>query len=354
MARKILRQHDAFSGTVNIADSSTLRRRMPLGTTLARYFCRFTGSFVVGTAALTSVNEDAPYGYLRSIDTVLNSSFPLRGNVSGRGHFFLNRIQYGTPPQFTAPPVGTGTTAIVAEFSIDYGQPDLASPLDAAFWMDSRLLSSLELVWTFGVANSAVASAITDIGVNSGTSTQVLNTPAIVVYGEEVADAGGFLSRMQITRIKQAIAATGNLDVQLPALGPAYRGIAIHYTSGSGNEFQNTSDDTVDTDVSLLADNVVRHLDAAPYRAVRQDNKITYSVETMPAGWEFLDFARSHNLRDLIYTSRTRQLVLRINVGAAPAGAVAEIFPLNALLVVRNPQAPQRVAPVTGAGGRTR
>lgn len=352
MARKLLRQVDSF-GVGVIADNTQVRRRMPLGVTLSRYYVRFTGSLVVGVAALTSVNEDSPYGYLRSIDTVLNSSTPLRNNVDGRGWFFLNRLQYGTPPQFAAPSTPTGTYAISAELSIDFGQNDLRPPLDAAFWLDTRLLSSLELVYQFGVGTSAVASAFTDFGQNSATSTQTLNTPAVVVYAEEVADAGGFLSRMQITRIKQAIAATGNLDVQLPALGPAYRGIAIHYTSGNAVEFDATSDDTVDTDVSLIADNVVRHLDATPYRSVRQDNKTLYSIETMPAGWEFLDFARSKNLRDLIYTSRTRQLILRLNIGSAPANAIAQIYPLNALLVVRSPAAPgQRMPVVAGRGGR--
>jgi hypothetical protein len=354
MARKILRQVDAFSGTSVIADNAQVRRRMPLGTTVSKYYCRFTGTVTTAGANASAVNEDNPYGYLRAIDTVLNSSFPLRGGVDGRGYFFLNRIQYGTPPASAGVLVATGAYAIVAEFSIDFGQPDLAAPLDAAFWLDTRLLSSLELVWTFGLGNGA-AGVNNDFVQAAGATTTALTVPAITVYAEEVADAGGFLSRMQITRMVQAITVTGFNDIQLPALGPSYRAIAAHFTSGSITPvFDQTSDDTILTDSSLIADNVVRHMDAVPYRSIRQDNKTLYSVETMPAGWQFADFARSHNLRDLIYTSRTRQLIHRLNVGSAPSGANVQLYPMNALLVVRNPNAPQRVQPVAGAGGRTR
>lgn len=336
MARKILRK----VASVAPVNNTVIRTRLPLGTTVSRYFLRYTATLTIGVASVAAVLEDAPYGYLRSVDLILNGSFPLR-SLDGRGYFFLNRIQEGTPPQNTPPPVTVGAAAIVAEFSIDLGQIDLRPPLDAAHWLDTRLLSSLELVITFG--NEA------DIVNASGTSTQVLSAQNVDVYAEEVADVGGPLSRMRYTRIQQLVAATGDLDIQLPALGPAYRLIAVHATSqttpGGGtaitDPIRQTSDDTIINTLSLIADNVVRHVDTSPYRSLRQDNKLFYHIETMPPGWAVMDFARSQNLRDLILTPRTRQLILRSNIASAPANAFLQVYPLDDLLVVRQPL-PQR------------
>lgn len=349
MARKILRQVDSFTP----ADNTQFRRPMPLGTTVAKYVIRFTGTLAVGVAAATAVLEDSPYGYIRSVDAILNGSSPLKGGVDARGFLFVNRLQYGTPPQSTPPGTAVGSYNVVAEFNLDFAQVDLIPPLDASFWLDTRILSRLELVYLFGIGTSA-ANAANDFVTSSATSTTTLTSPLIVVYAEEVADAGGFLSRMQLTRQRAAIVSTGFNDIQLPALGVAYRGIAIHTTSGNATEFDATSDDTILTDTSLIADNVVRHIDTAPYRAVRADNKTLYSLETMPAGWEFLDFARSKNLKDLIYTARTRQLILRLNVGNVPANTIVQVYPLNAQLVIRDPRVTQvQRAPVT-AGMRAR
>jgi hypothetical protein len=315
MPRKLLSQVDAFAPT----DSQQVRRRLRLGATISRYLIRFTGNLVV--TATATLAEDAPLGYLRSVDLVLNGGFPLR-SLDARGIRFLNTVQQETPPQLTAPSGAIGTTAFVGEISIDLAQVDLLPPLDSYFWMDSTLLSGLELVFTFG--------AVADI-ILTGTAT--LTALNVVIYAEEVADYGGVTSRIQISRIQQAIAATGDLDLQLPALGPVYRGLAAHFTSANADPIRATSDDTILNTISVIADNLLRHIDSAPYRMVRADNKMLYALETMPAGWIFLDWARSKTVNDLLATGRTRQLTVRLNIAAAPANSFVQLYPMNGLLV---------------------
>lgn len=322
MSRKIFRLVDSFTP---VESQTGVRRTMPLGTTVSRYLVRLTGTLTVGVAAAT-ILEDSPYGFILNQDTILNGSFPLHSS-DGRGYFFLNRIQQQTPPRTTAPLAAVGASNFVAEYTLDFGQLDLVPPLDSAFWNDTRLLSRLELVFNFGAA--------ADVATLGGGGTVALSNLLIQIFSEEIADVGGPASRMQLSRLQQAIVATGDLDIQLPALGPAYRWLLLHYTSGNASPIRATSDDTILNNISLIGDNVVRHFDQLPYQPGRADNKLLYHVETMPAGWLALDFARSRTLRDILLTNRTRQLILRQNIAAAPANSFVQIYPVNALLVVR-------------------
>lgn len=327
MARKILRQIETFTP---VAGETGVRRRMPLGMTLAAYHLRLTGTLTVGVAAAT-ILEDSPFGFIRSMQVMLNNSFPLSGDgMHGRIYFFLNRYQRGTSPRVTAPLAAVGASNFVAEWSHYFGQPDLVPPLDSAFWLDSRLLANLELVFNFGQA--------ADVATAGGGGTVALSNLALTIWAEEVADVGGPTSRMQINRLANAVSATGQQSFPtqgLPSLGPAYRAVALHFTSGNADPIRATSDDTILTDATLIGDNIVRHVDAARYESIRGDNKLTRSLETMPAGWAVLDFARSATLRDIILTARTRNLQLLLNIGAAPANTFVEIVPLTPLLAVR-------------------
>lgn len=315
MARKVPRRVDVFTPV----DSQTIRRRMPIGLTTARYLIRFTGTHTVTMAQ--TILEDSPLGYIRNIELVLNGSFPLR-SIDARGAFFLNRYQQKTQPTLTPSAGGVGTTNFVAEFSLDLEQLDLLPPNDRAFWLDTRRYSSVELVYSFGT--------VADIASGGAGSLSALN---IEVLADEVADLGGPASRMQHTRMVQAIAATGDLDIQLPALGPLYRAIALHFTSGTADPIRATSDDTVLSNATLIGDNILRHVDQAAYRQIRSENKQVAQAETYPAGWAVLDFAKKQHLADLVRTERTRQLVLRLNIAAAPANTFVQTYPINALLL---------------------
>lgn len=326
MARKLFRQVDQFTP---VAGDTGVRRRMPLGSTLSKYVVRLTGTSTVGVAVATNL-EDTPYGFIKRCDVVLNGSFPLMGNVHGRSYFAWNRFMNGTPPQFTAPATAIGASSFVAEYEIPFAQRDLLPPIDSGFWLDTRLQSSVELVFDFGVA--------ADVQTAGGGGTVALSALQITIFAEEIADVGGPTSRMQFQRQLVSLTATGVQDIPaggLPTLGPAYRQILLHYVSGNTDPIRATSDDTILTDVSLIGDNIVRHVDSSPYRLVRSDNKNLYNIETMPAGWAVLDFARSRTLRDILLTNRTRSLILRQNIAAVPANTFVEIYPINPLLVVR-------------------
>lgn len=315
-ARKQPRQVDAFAPTA----SQTIRRRMPLGLTVGRYMVRFTGT-LTNAVAVATILEDSPLGFIRNIELSLNGSFPLK-SWDARAQWFWNRFQHGAVPTVTAPAAAIGASNFVAEFFIDLEEQDLLPPQDRAFWLDTRRYANVELVWTFG--------ADADVATPGGGGTAVLSALNVVISADEVADAGGLLSQMQTSRMQQALTATGDFDLQLPALGQMYRAILLHYTSGNVDPIRATSDDTILNTVSLIADNALRHYDAVPYRQVRQENKQTKHLEALPAGWAVLDFAKQKHLADLVRTERTRQLILRQNIAAVPANTFVQVYPVNA------------------------
>lgn len=322
-ARKVPRAVDTFTPT----ESQTVRRRMPIGLTTARYIIRFTGTLTVGVAVAT-ILEDSPLGFIRNLELSLNGSFPLR-SWDARAARFWNVYQQKTAPVLTAPSGAIGASNFVAEFTVDLEQVDLLPPNDRSFWLDTRRYSSVELVWTFGAA--------ADVATLGGGGTVALSALSIEVLADEVADLGGPASRMQASRQQQALTATGDTDIQLPALGPLYRAVALHFTSGNADPIRATSDDTILTSATLIGDNILRHVDAARYRNIRSENKGIAQAETFPAGWAVLDFAKAKHLADLVRTERTRQLILRLNVAAVPANTFVQTYPINALLLQRRP-----------------
>jgi hypothetical protein len=314
---------------------------LPLGIMAAKYTVRLTGTYNSnsgGGATNVVPYEDSPYNLLSQVQLVLSGSFPLRQH-DFRFLRFLNRIQNGTDDRFTAPN-GTASTAsnFVAEGTIDLEQHDLIPPLDRAFWLDTRRLSRLEAVFD-------VQGALQLAPAGGGATAPTITSPQIVVTTKEVQDRGGPTSRMQETRMQYPALAVGDNDLSLTALGPAYRGIAIHALSGSatatlvgGSAATYTdpnimsSDDTIVNTVSLIADNI-RLVDQKPWATIQQENKGTFQQETWPAGWAVLDFAKSKNLQDIVQTGNRRTLTLRINIASLPTNPVLVVYPLSAIIL---------------------
>lgn len=294
------------------------RRPMPLGTTVARYLIRVTGSLTVGVAVAT-ILDDSPYGLIKSVDLVVNGGKPLRAHPARFLGIAWNPFQFGTGKRSTAPSGAVGTTAFMAEFEIDLAQWDIYG-LERYFVLDTRLYSSVELVYNIG--NAA------DVATLGGGGSVSLSNLLIQTFAEDIADVGGFASRVEIRRLPQTIGATGALTINtLPALGAIYRAIVLHTVSGNADPIRGTDDDTVITDVSLKAGSVV-HFDKVPWEQLRANNKAIAGLETMPAGWGVLDFAPNHNLEELLRTARARQLLLELTIGAAPANTWLEVYPV--------------------------
>ena len=326
------------------------RQKLPLGVTVARYHCRFTGTLTVGTNAVTPF-ADSPYGVFHRIQLILNGGKPLRV-AEGRFNKWLNNVQHGVSEPFTVPN-GTGgaATAIKAEFDIDLEQDDLLAPNDRAFWMDTRLLSALDLSIDWGGVNDIVPA-------NTGGIANTLTSPQMTVTAEEITDAGGPSSQLQQTEQQASVAATGNLDIQIPALGPAYRGLAIFARSGNADPNLGNWDDTVVSTVSLIGDNTVRYMDQVAWAQLQSMNQVRYTPQggTWQAGSALIDFARDGTLRDLLLTAARKQLVLRLNIGSVANGNVwILVYPLNDVLVLAAPpQAQRRVAAGARGAGVTR
>lgn len=324
--------------TYTPVNSQEERTRLPLGASILGYRLRFTGTLTVGVAAAT-ILEDSPLGYLRNIQLVVGGSFPLRVH-DARFVNFWNRLQYGAPNRITAPSGAVGASNFTAEVIVSLEQPDLlaALGLKRGFILDSRPLGSLELVVTPGVD--------ADVATPGGGGTAVLSALSIQITEMAAQDVAGVLSRMQIARIQQAISATGSQDLPLmPGAGVAYRAFALHFTSGNADPIRATSDDTVLTDLTVIDSRGVRYLDAVPYEQLRAQNKRTYGLETIPAGFVVADFAQDHTLDDLLFTFGIQNVTVRMNVGAAPANTFVQAYPINALLV------PARGVGPAGRGG---
>ena len=326
MADKNIRQIETFTPVLS---DTGVRRLMPIGLTTVAYHFRLTGT-LTNAVAVATILEDSPYGFIRSLQLVLNSNFPLFGQgLHGRFYNFWTRYATKTAPRVTAPLAAIGASNFVAEWSMFLGQPDLLPPLDRAFWMDTRLLARVEHVYDFGGS--------VDVATPGGGGTAVVSALSLTISAEEVADRGGPQSKMQFSRLLQAITATGVQNVPqggLPSLGQAYRAIALHFTSANADPIRATSDDTVLTDVTLIGDNLKRYWDATRYESLRAENKVLRSLEAMPAGWLVLDRAKAGTLGDVLFTNRIRSLIHTLNVAAAPANAFVEVYPITPLIVV--------------------
>jgi len=222
-----------------------------------------------------------------------------------------------------------GTNAFSAELVIPLEQVDLVGMLPRGFLLDSRGLSGIDVVPTTGT--------VADIA-SPGGGSDSLSGLSIQITQVEIPTIAGQLSRMQFSRNAYAIAGTGFFDLPpLPGLGVAYRGIALHFTSGNADPIRATSDDTILTDASAFDSRGIRYYDAAPYEVIRADNKRIYGMESVPAGWVFLDFARLHTLDDLLRTrdrfGGIQNVNVRLNIGSAPANSFVQVYPINALLV---------------------
>lgn len=311
---------DSFVPTVD----TPIRRPMPLGTTVARYLFRLTGTLTVGVAAAT-VLDDSPYGLIKSVDLVLNGGKPLRTHPARFLGGFYNAFQFGTPKRVTAPSGVIGSSNFAAEWEIDLAQFDLKD-IVRFFHLDTRLYTGVELVYQVG--NAA------DVATAGGGGTVALSALLLTVQAEDIADVGGFASRSEIKRMPLSIAATGPLQITtLPALGAIYRAIVLHTVSGNADPIRGTDDDTVIKDVSLKAGSVT-HFDKVPWEQLRGENKAIANLEVMPAGYGVLDFARSRkDHSEFLRTARARQLTLDLEIAAAPANTWLEIYPVGMQLL---------------------
>lgn len=319
------------------------RQRLPLGVTVARYHVKVSFTVTIGTMAATLVT-DSPYNIIKRAQLILNGGKPLRV-AEGRFYKWINGVQHLNAEPFTAPAVtANAVTPTSFEFDIDLEQDDLLAPNDRAFWMDTRLLSAADLVIDWGT--------VTDIVNNGGGTADAITVPQVTVTAEEVADAGGAASQLQQTEQQASITTTGNIDIQIPALGPAYRGLAIFARSGNADPNKGIWDDTIVGNVSLIGDNTVRYLDQVLWGQLQSINKQRYPiVGGWQAGSALIDFARDGTLRDILLTAARKQLILRLNIAATPANSWVLVYPLNDILVLATPPGQTKAVPAR-TGGR--
>ncbi len=295
------------------------RLRLALGTTYQSIKIRLTGTLTVGVAIAT-ILEDSPLGLLRSVDLILAGGQPLRSK-DARATFRLNQIQHGTQPRITAPSGAIGASTFSVEFYIDLWQPDLLGGLPKAFWLDADFLSSLELVFQVGDAP--------DVATAGGGGTVALSAVTIGVDVVEAIDFGGELSRMQeIRQVVRVVTATGTLDLDpFTGGGVIYRGFLIHATSGNADPNRAAGDDTIIGDVSLLVPSR-RIYDAIPWERIRGETKRVYQLETITGGWGLVDFAKEHNLAQVLDTIGEQNVQMRLAINAAPANSIVQVYPL--------------------------
>lgn len=295
------------------------RLRLALGTTYQAIKVRLTGTLTVGVAVAT-ILPDSPLGLLRSVDLVLAGGQPLR-SLDARATFRLNQIQHGTQPRITAPSGAIGASTFSAEFYVDLWQPDLAGGLPKAFWLDADFLSSLELIFQVGDA--------VDVATAGGGGTIALSAVTIGVDVVEAIDFGGELSRMQIIRqVVRTITATGTVDLDpFTGGGVIYRGLLIVATSGNADPNRAAGDDTIITDVSILVPSR-RIYDTIPWERIRGETKRVYGLEAVPAGLGLIDFAKEHNLAQVLDTIGEQNVQARLTIGAAPANSIVQVYPL--------------------------
>lgn len=326
LERQVLQFTDITAGR-----TGDIRSNLPLGIAINRYKLRFTGTYTQGTGAGV-LQPDSPYGFLKNLQLQLGGGFPLR-NADGRFWKFWNQIQrHGVTPDFVAPSVAANAASAISFTTfVDLVQPDLNSPLDRAFVLDSRLVSGLAHVFDWGQP--------TDIATAGGGTAATLTVPQMTVVEVDAADVRGAASRVQVSKQQVStgqITASGTFDVPITAQGPAYRAIVVSARSGSTDPNLAVGDDTIIASVSLIGDNAVRYYDLAPWAQIQNENKNTYGmVNGWPAGWVVLDFAKDGTLNNLLLTQNRKQVILRLTFASTqPANQWVNVYPVNDILVV--------------------
>lgn len=265
---------------------------------------RLSGTLTIGTAAATALKNRNPLGLIKKIRLIANGKDVIK-SFTGDVLYEKNYIDYGTDGQLTATGLTVAAHAFAAELVLDLAMPERRAkvPIDSA--LDAKTLSSLDLEITWGQASDIVTPDAT-------TTLTLSNTKIEVSLVESFGIPNGSpLLLYKEYPIKRTVSATSTaFEIDKLPVGNFYRGILLKTTDAGVRE----SDIINQIDLKAGEEVILSLKD----EQVRDMVKRKYSIDSLPAGVYYLDFAHYGSIGDLLNLQNVNdlKLVLDVTVGS--------------------------------------
>lgn len=317
-----LRYIDRFLGTITQSDNleTSLSGGLPKRYLYHQIFLRLSGTLTIAVADATSVLDAAPASLIKDIKITANGKTVIK-SIDGATLYKINAIKHATLAPLTAPAVGVGDHAFSCLIALDLVDLLGKVPLDTMF--NSNGLSTLDLSVTWGDAEDLVVigGATLTWGV-----TPTLSVTSIESFGDIEPKQQLILNTEYVAADSEVIATTDKHQIVL-ATGNFFRTLILKATDAGVPE------NNIINNITLKSGNEV--FMNIPGVNLREQNKGKYKLETMPAGFYVIDFAKYGSLADLLDATNMDSLKLELNVtkgaGETRVRVVAQEFIMPAV-----------------------
>lgn len=299
--------------TVTFVENGTETVEIPRGYDLNNITLRLSGSYIIGTAVVTSVKTLAPSQLIKKISLYADGNQKFE-STTGRLAAFA-AFERGLARKITAPGVTVATHPIECSFFLDRENADGPRPKDSALHTQKPYMSLLQLDIEFG--------ALADIVViGSAVLTHAITVDVILNETVEREKADAFEGRWvrRVTLQEQSVTATNSaLTVKIP-VGGYFRGAKI-----ISLDENNDGVDTVVNNVAIQSGVDVRY--NLPWNVGQNENLNDFGLQAgdLADGVLFADVTDKGKLNTLMDLTNRSEADLVMDV-TKPAGGNATLW----------------------------
>lgn len=310
-------------GTVVYSAGGQSSIEMPRDALYRKIYLRLRGAITIATAGSPVVYTESPCGIIKRIELVANGKDTIK-SLDFALAMVNTQIKFGTRPDKTAPPT-TATTASVNAFAIlPLAMPDSFKEIDTL--LNSKALSTLVLKITWGNPTDLYSTDPTSFTVDS----MYCDVGMLESIGLDAASIQKLWTNKESVIEKEITATTSNFQIILPVTN-IYRSILVK-AEDDGDPVN-----TIINNIKLQSGTKVFFNEKA---AVIQDmNKQELGLESMPAGYHYLDFCPDGRLSegipagalsnlemilDVTKVTGTNKVYVLINEIVEPAGIISQ------------------------------
>ena len=263
--------------SLTVGGRTVLGAEFPLGNGWTKMILRFNIAVTIGTGSGAIAESELLFIGNINLKSDKNEIF---ANMPARGLYKLAAIKVGSPPAKTAMAAATATYAV--DIPIYFADMLGVRPYDTI--VDSARYNRVTLEITLGT----VADLFTTVGTSSVTCT--LDSVIELIAGRLPEQARPMLHVSYDTAPPVDASSRNYIDLD-KSLDLVYKRLLIHSSSsgGAGKVFSGANADDV-FDTLTLADNnrnIIQNYKAA---MLQRDNKNTFSLEALLAGYYVHDF----------------------------------------------------------------
>lgn len=304
----------------------------PTGPGYFRTRFRFKFVLVAGTAA--GPITEGLMNFVRQIYMKTDADETIVDNLPARIMYKLAIIKGGTAPRVDA--IAAASATYLLDVIIHHADPKSLRPEDTV--LDTSRYDS--------ITSSVRLGPLTDLFTAPGTAT-ITSTLDITVWrskykwdGSKATITGytSYISRMPVdASSKTEIDFERATDVWL-------KRVAVHTgTSGAaGRPASGANADTIIKNVSVT-DSDDTHVNKVVWATYQDDNKEFYGLESVPAGWVFIDFCEDGSNLSALWSNRNSLKLVWENEGAPAANSFVSLG-IEALRALKPTQAEKDAA----------